>query len=116
MRKAPNMPTVECPHGCGKTGYPGPIALHAKKCSGRLQDSPTPPPREARPATIKREKPPKALPTFEGEIKGFCDGCPGAWLRGMNVAEIQVVETGVMAGLSIEAATKIVRQAQAARS
>ena len=28
------MPTVVCPKGCGKTGFPGPMARHAAACDG----------------------------------------------------------------------------------
>lgn len=77
---------------------------------------------EPRPATRKPRKVSKAVrPAGRAATKPQggnghdCSRCPGSPLCGMSVGEVQVVETAVRAGLSIEAAAKVVRMAQGAK-
>lgn len=104
---------------CGKTVGNRWIGKHRAECLKRPGvEPPAPAPDSHAPRPRRRAGGTKAAKRVAQVVprNGHgCETCPGHYLHGMSVGEVQVVEQAVMAGLSIEAASKIVRMAQAAK-
>lgn len=111
LRRPPRMPTVACPHGCGRTGFPGPMSLHAKVCGKQREGAGT----SARPRkTFRRAE--KRAKTIDGTSNGNgrCDAC---LFHGLDsVVARELVADAIRGGMNLETAAGFVRRCLATRA